>query len=118
MMTRMTNESKQKSDADHMSQEVIEIFTFSMMQGRICVLGKSRPLFKPPLSSYRRTLIQNSLVFSNTNYLAYENIRFSLLFAAGDVQRGGTSATQRQKFHTEDVKSVQNPVRSADWSTE
>ena len=31
MMTRMTNESKQKSDADHMSQEVIEIFTFSVM---------------------------------------------------------------------------------------
>ena len=30
MMTRMTNESKLTSDADHMSQEVIEIFTFSM----------------------------------------------------------------------------------------
>ena len=28
------------------------------------------------------------------------------------------SATQRQKFHTDDVKSVQNPVRSADWSTQ
>ena len=49
MMTRMTNESKQKSDTNHMSQEVIEIFTFSMMQGRISVLSKSRPLFKPPL---------------------------------------------------------------------
>ena len=47
-----------------------------------------------------------------------ENIRFSSLFAAGDVSRGGTSATQRQKFHTDDVKSVRNPVRSADWSTE
>ena len=35
-----------------------------------------------------------------------------------DVSRGGTSATQRQKFHTDDVKSVRNPVRSADWSTE
>ena len=32
--------------------------------------------------------------------------------------RGGTSATQRQKFHTDDVKSVRNPVRSADWSRE
>ena len=32
-----------------------------------------------------------------------ENIRFSSLFAAGDVSRGGTSATQRQKFHTDDV---------------
>ena len=50
--------------------------------------------------------------------LAFEDIRFSSLFAAGDVSRGGTSATQRQKFHTDDVKSVRNPVRSADWSTE
>ena len=35
-----------------------------------------------------------------------------------DVSRGGTSATQRQKFHTDDEKSVQNPVRSANCSTE
>ena len=35
--------------------------------------------------------------------LACENIRFSSLFAAGNVSRGGTSATQRQKFHTDDV---------------
>ena len=35
--------------------------------------------------------------------LACENIRFSLLFAAGDFSRGGTSATQRQKFHTDDA---------------
>ena len=47
--------------------------------------------------------------------VACENIRFSSLFAAGDVSRGGTSATQRQKFHTDDVKSARNPVRSADW---
>ena len=32
-----------------------------------------------------------------------ENIRFSSLFATGDVSRGGTSAIQRQKFHTEDA---------------
>ena len=38
--------------------------------------------------------------------LACENIRFSSLFAAGEVLRGGTSATQRQKFHTDDVKSA------------
>ena len=49
--------------------------------------------------------------------IACENIRFSSLFVAEDVSRGGTSATQRQKFHTDDVKSVQNLVRSADWST-
>ena len=30
-----------------------------------------------------------------------------------DILRGGTSATHRQKFHTDDAKSVQNPVRSA-----
>ena len=35
--------------------------------------------------------------------VACENIRFSTLFAAGDVSRGGTSATQRQKFHTDDA---------------
>ena len=50
--------------------------------------------------------------------IACENIRFSSLLVAEDVSRGGTSATQRQKFHTDDVKSVQNPVRSADWSME
>ena len=36
----------------------------------------------------------------------------------GDVSRGGTSATQRPKFHTDDAKSVRNPVRRANWSTE
>ena len=35
--------------------------------------------------------------------VAGENIRFSSLFAAGDVSRGGRSATQRQKFHTDDA---------------
>ena len=50
--------------------------------------------------------------------LACENIRSSSLFAAVDVSHGGTSATQQQKFHTDDVKSVRNPVRSADWSME
>ena len=50
--------------------------------------------------------------------LACENIRFSTLFAAVDVSHGGKSATQRQKFHTDDVKYVRNPVRSPDWSKE
>ena len=36
--------------------------------------------------------------------IACENIRFSSLFAAGDVSRGGTSPTQWQKFLTDDVK--------------
>ena len=55
---------------------------------------------------------------SRSGLLACENIRFSSVFAAGDVSRGGKSATQRQKFHTDDVKSVRNPVRSDDWLTE
>ena len=50
--------------------------------------------------------------------VACENIRFSSLFADGEVSRGGTSATQRQKFHTDDVKSVRNPDRSVGWWTE
>ena len=58
-------------------------------------------------------------IYSPSSFLlAYKNIRFSSLFAARDVSRRGTSATQRQKFHTDDIKSVRNPVRSADWSTE
>ena len=36
-------------------------------------------------------------------WLACENIRFSSLFATGDVSRRGTSATQRRKFHTDDA---------------
>ena len=55
-------------------------------------------------------------VFDNT--IACENSRFSSLLVAGDVSQGGTSATPRQKFHTDDVKSVRNPVISADWTTE
>ena len=44
-------------------------------------------------------------LLSTTFYklLACENIRFSSLFVAEDVSRGGTSATQRQKFHTDDA---------------
>ena len=45
--------------------------------------------------------------------LACENIRFSSLFAVGDVSRGGTSATQRQKFHTDDANQcLQNKSAS------
>ena len=47
------------------------------------------------------TLLGNSQMFGLK--LACENIRFSSLFAAGDVSGGGTSATQQQKFHTDDA---------------
>ena len=61
---------------------------------------------------------EKKVVDLSRNKVACENIRFSSLFAAGGVSCGGTSVTQRQKFHTDDVKSVRNPVRSADWSTQ
>ena len=38
-----------------------------------------------------------------TQSVACENSCFSLLFAAEDVLRGGMSATQQQKLHTDDV---------------
>ena len=40
---------------------------------------------------------------SAASLLACENIRLSSRFTAGDVSRGGMSATQRQKFHTDDA---------------
>ena len=40
---------------------------------------------------------------SAASLLACENIRLFSLFTARDVSRGGTSATQRQKFHTDDA---------------
>ena len=46
---------------------------------------------------------QSNLSVSLSSFLACENIRSSSLFAAVDVSRGGTSATQRQKFHTDDA---------------
>ena len=41
---------------------------------------------------------------------------FSLLLAARNILPGGTSVPQWQKFHTDDVKSLQNLVRSCTWS--
>ena len=68
-------------------------------------------------SMYWHVSLELSADILNTG-IACENSRFSSFFATGDVSRGGTSATQRQKFHTDDVKSVRNPVISADWTTE
>ena len=48
-------------------------------------------------------VVDMKLIENDNKRLACENIRFSSLFAAGDVSRGGTSATQRQKFHTDDA---------------
>ena len=41
--------------------------------------------------------------FNRRPILACENIRFSPVFTTGDVLPGGISATQRQKFHTDDA---------------
>ena len=35
--------------------------------------------------------------------VACKNIRYSSLFATGDISSGGMSVTQRQKFHTDDA---------------
>ena len=54
--------------------------------------------------------------------VACENIHFSTLFASGDVSRRGTSATQRQKFHTDDAnqclhnKSGSHGLPNTNWS--
>ena len=63
--------------------------------------------------------VNNQLVTDRkVQNIAYQNRCFFSLLVAADVSRGGTSATQRQKFHTENVKSVLNPVINADWTTE
>ena len=51
----------------------------------------------------RQSSVQTYTVHVSIALVACENIRFSSLFAAGDVSRGGTSATQRQKFYTDDA---------------
>ena len=61
-----------------------------------------RFMIKALISSKRYSKLKEKLDYLWL-YVACENIRFSWLFAAGDVSRGGTSATQRQKFHTDDA---------------
>lgn len=48
----------------------------------------------------------------------WENSCISSLLSAGDASRGGTSAIQQQKFYTDNVKSVWNPIISSDWMME
>ena len=59
--------------------------------------------FTPTDSKLCKTKPKFSLSYSRSLEVACENIRFSSLFAAGGVSHGGTSATQRQKFHTDDA---------------
>ena len=56
--------------------------------------------------SCRLACLRSHILHAYYNFeskLACENIRFSSLFAAGVVSRGGTSSTQEQKFHTDDA---------------
>ena len=77
------------------------------------------PWFNQPfgeeLSSYSSTVffVLTAVIFIWVSRLWKQ----PFLLAAGDVWRGGKSSTLRQKFHTDDVKSVRNPVISADWTT-
>ena len=90
-----------------------DLMVASLHGSNTCLPVSSKPCFQLKTFSFEWLNI-----YSCSQELACENIRFSSLFAAGDVSRGGASASQRQKFHTDDVKFVRNPVRSADWSTE
>ena len=47
------------------------------------------------------------------NIIACENSRLSSLIATWDISPEGTSAPQRQKFHTDDVKAIRNLSRSS-----
>ena len=47
------------------------------------------------------------------NMIACENSRLSSLLDTWDISPEGTSAPQRQKFHTDDVKSIRNLPRSS-----
>ena len=69
----------------------LRLFTF-------CLLVTSKTPFEKCFAG--RDIVSIIIIRSS---IACENIHFSSLFVAGDVSRGGTSATQRQKFHTDDA---------------
>ena len=124
----------QNNDSSFPGKENLNIWRSQCTIGQLCygmtstqsiVWFLESEVFGPQLFSPERHALLypfdkliKSIYFRSWSIIACENIRFSSLFASGDVSRGGTSATQRQKFHTDDVKYVQNPVRSPDWSME
>ena len=67
--------------------------------------------------SSNRSLPEKPKICFFQSVIACEYSRFSFLLVAKDILPGGTSATQRQKFHTNDIKAVWNLVRRSDWST-
>ena len=72
-----------------------------------------------PSSSWEAALSLWRFIFSRVGgeFLACKNSILSSPLSAWDVSPGENSEPQRQKFHTDDVKSVLNLVRSSDWST-
>ena len=58
---------------------------------------------KSPIANIAKIAKVRRIFHANCEKIASENIRFSSLFAAGAVSRGETSATQRQKFHTDEA---------------
>ena len=60
---------------------------------------------------------EGSYFQGGVEFLACKNSILSSPLSAWDVSPGEKSEPQRQKFHTDDVKSVLNLVRSSDWST-
>ena len=70
------------------------------------------------LQIYLNIVAPQPCEISEALVIACENSSLFSLLTAGDVSWGGMSATQQQKFHTDGVESVQNPVMRADWTTE
>ena len=58
----------------------------------------------------RAVILGSSSTSQAYQWLTCKNIHFSSLLTIRDISRGGTSETQWQKFHTDDVKSVRNPT--------
>ena len=82
-------------------------------QVQTCTVFNSKPLSNSCLHDWcmhSKTFQRRFIFFNRRPILACENIRFSLLFAAGDVLRGGTCATQRQKFHTDDANQCLHKI--------
>ena len=77
----------------YLYQDALPLFV--QASNPVFLLPDQLPTLRPPLLDF--------LKVGTTFAVACENIRFSSLFAAGDVSRGETSATQRQKFHTDDA---------------
>ena len=69
-------------------------------------LLSDKPYLQEKDTEQKRENVLKKVYPKVTLLIAGENIRFSSLFAGGDVSRRGTSATQEKKFHTDWRKSM------------